>query len=189
MFNIKRYLIAFIYGTFSLFIISNLISCVPHVLTPNLVRNAYTNLPISELISNPIAYENRLFVFGGQIVDVKVTAEGSLLEAVYVDVDHDGIPRSSKHPNARIKALFKREYGFLDPIVYERGRYVTIGGVFRGLQPGKIEEMSYLFPFFHIEEIFLWSKPQRRYQYYNPWYEGYYPWGWGFGFGYHYRRY
>ncbi|MCX8027137.1 MAG: Slp family lipoprotein [Thermodesulfovibrionales bacterium] len=166
-----------------------LFSCATHVLSPNLVKNAHTNLPINELFENPLPYENRLFVFGGQIVDVKITQEGSLLEVVYIPVDYDGFPRGSKHPNTRIRALFKKEYGILDPIVYEKTRYVTIGGVFKGLQPGKIEELNYLFPFFHIEEIFLWNRPQKRYPYYNPWYDEYYPWGWGFGFGYHYRRY
>lgn len=180
--SILRYLIFFLSLVFSV------ISCAPHVLNQNLVRNAHQNLPINELIANPIVYENRLFVFAGQIADVKVTAEGSLLEAVYVPVSADGIPTGNRIPNTRIRALFKKEFGILDPIVYERGRYVTIGAVFKGLQPGKIEDLNFLFPYFHIEEIFLWDRPQKRYLYYDPWYDSYYPWRWGFGFGYHYRR-
>ncbi|MCX8070297.1 MAG: Slp family lipoprotein [Thermodesulfovibrionales bacterium] len=171
------------------FICLVLSSCSIHVLSPNLVKNAQINLPIKELLENPIPYENRLFVFGGQIADVRLTPEGSLLELAYIPVDYEGFPSGSKHPNVRIRALFKREHGLLDPIVYEKSRYITIGGVFKGLQPGKIEELNYLFPFFHIEEIFLWKRYYKRYPSYIPWYDEYYPWGWGLGFGYYYRRY
>ncbi|MCK5427505.1 MAG: Slp family lipoprotein, partial [Thermodesulfovibrionia bacterium] len=60
-------------------------------------------------------------------------------------------------------------------------------GVFRGTRLGKIDEMDYSYPFFEIEELYLWEEMRdyyRRYPYppsyypywrYSPWW--YDPWG------------
>ncbi len=173
----------------AVFLVS-LSSCTPPVISPNLIGQSRLNLPIAELTANPIPYENRLFTFGAQIVEVRLIQEGSEIEGVYIPVDEGGRPIGSKHPNTRIRALFKKEYGLLDPTVYEKGRIVTIAGVFKGLQPDKIDALNYLFPYFHIQEVFLWDRVYQRapYPWYtDPWYNDPGPFRYGFGY-YWWRR-
>ncbi len=176
------------YRTIALFITLLLItSCAPSIISPGLMGQATVNLPIGDLTANPIPYENRLFVFAVKIAEVKITPEGSQIEGVYMDVDIWGKPIGSRQPNTRVRALLRQEYGLLDPLIYEKGRFVTIAGTFKGLQPDRLEGMNYLFPYFHIVEIYLWERPRRQYYYlYDPWY--YDPPPFRFGFGYHWWR-
>jgi outer membrane lipoprotein len=167
-----------------IFFLPLLTSCATPVISPGLMGQARVNLPINDLTANPIPYENHLFVFAVKIAEIKVTPEGSQLEGVYVPVDEWGRPLNIRQPNARVRALLKQEYGLLDPLIYEKGRLVTIAATFKGLQPDRLEGMNYLFPYFHIVEIYLWERPLRRYYYpYDPWF--YEPPPFRFGFGYY----
>lgn len=165
------------------------VSCIPTRLNPNLMSQARINLPVNELLSNPIPYENRLFAFGVQIAEVRLTPEGSVIEGLYIPIDETGALIGPRHPNLRIRALLKKEYGLLDPLVYEKGRFVTMAATFKGLQPDRIESLSYLFPYFHIVEVYLWERTYRRPTppwYYDPWFSD--PWPFRFGFGYYWWR-
>jgi len=161
-------------------------SCAPTIIHPDLMRQSRLNLPFEELRDNPIPFENRLFVFGAKIAETRLIEEGSLIEAVYILVDDYGIPRNSSYPSKRVRALYPRQYGYLDPLVFEKGRFVTIAGIFKGLKHGKIEELNYVFPYFQIEEIYLWDKV-RVYPYFYPrFYDPFYDDQWRYRFGYRY---
>lgn len=173
------------YFLLSITILLVLTSCAMTIISPDLMSKSRLNIPINELRENPIPFQDKLFTFGAQIAETRLTPEGSLIEAVYIPIDEFGRPIGTKQPNTRIRAIFLKEYGHLDPLVFEKGRLVTIAGIFKGLQQGKIEELSYLFPYFWIEEIYLWER--QRVGYYYPWiYDPYYDEFWRFRYGYRY---
>jgi outer membrane lipoprotein len=158
------------------------ISCAP-VIRRDLMDAAIRNIPLSEVKQHPESYVGKLFVLGGIIADTRVTAEGSLIEALYVTVDSQGYLKDVT-PDGRFQALFPKESGLLDPMIFRKERAITLAGEFVGTRKGKIGEMEYVYPFFKIKEIHLWQERREYYMYssyYYPYpymYWGGYPWWW-----------
>ena len=152
-------------------------SCAP-VLRQEIMDASIKEYSLSDMKKNPEAYEKNLFILGGIIIDTKATSEGSLIEALYVPVDSRGYLKNIGIFQTRFLALFPKESGFLDPIIFKRDREITCAGEFHGLSEGRIEEMEYTYPFFIIKELYLWAE---RREYYNwPYYYEPYPYWWDY---------
>ncbi len=177
-------------------VIITILSCAP-VLRRELMETAIRDVTISDIRNNPDTYRKGLFIFGGSIVNTKLTEKGSEIEAVYIPVDSRGYLKDLEPSDGRFLAIFPREGGILDPLIYRKGRFITLAGEFIETRKGKIDEMEYVFPVFEIKEIYLWKEtkyyyPDYFYPYpylypytypyphwwYDPWWR---PWGsrWG----------
>jgi outer membrane lipoprotein len=116
------------------------------------------------------AYKGRLFIVGGVIVESKFAQNGSLLEVLSFPVDSSGYLKETAHSGGRFLAIYPREKGLLDPMVYKKGREVTLAGTLVEARKSKIDDMEYVYPVFEIRQIHLWE--EQRY-YYNAY--PYYP--------------
>lgn len=160
---------------FIIFSVLILSSCAP-VLRQDIMEGASRDFSLSDMRNNPDTYTGKLFVLGGSIVNTKVTQKGSQIEAIFVPVDSRGYlkdiePSSSE---GRFLAIFPKERGTLDPLIYRKGRDITLAGEFIETRQGKIDEMEYSYPVFEIIEIYLWKETRDYYPgYYYPGY--YYP--------------
>jgi outer membrane lipoprotein len=161
-------------------------SCAP-VIRKDLMDAGIRDVPLSEVKQKPDVYAGKLFILGGIIASTKVTPEGSQIEALYVPVDSLGNLRGGGS-DGRYLALFPKESGMLDPVVYSSGRKITVAGELQGTRPGKIDGTDYVYPFFLIKEIYLWEERMYFYPtpyyyypyYYTPyWWEPPYPLWWG----------
>lgn len=155
-------------------------SCAP-VLQRELMEKGIRHIPFSELKKDPGSYKGRLFVLGGIIVETRNTDEGSLIEAVYVPVDDKGYLGDIELSSRRFQALYPARQGLLDPLIFHRKREVTIAGKFIETRDGKIGEMTYTYPVFEIQELYLWEKQEPYYitPVYPSWYD-HYPYGYPF---------
>lgn len=150
-----------------------LFGCAP-VLSSQAMREAHRDVPLSQLRESPEAWKGRLFVLGGVIVETRVTEKGSLIEALAVGVDRYGYLEYDRPYKGRVLALFPKDKGLLDPVIYRKGREITFSGVFVELRKGRIDEMDYVYPVFEIAELYLWEEYRDYYSY--PWYYRYPPW-------------
>lgn len=130
------------------------------------------NVPFSQLREAPDAYRGKLFILGGLVVETRFTGKGSQIEALYVPVDSYGYLKETERSMGRFLAIYPREKGLLDPLVYMTGREITLAGEFLEIRKGKIDEMDYAYPVFEIKQIYLWEE---RKEYYYPFYPYYYP--------------
>jgi len=146
-------------------------ACSP-VLDRELMNRGIREVPFSGLRETPDAYQGKLFILGGLIVESRFTEKGSQLEALAVPVDSRGYLQGVERSQGRFLAVNPRSQGLLDPLVYRKGREVTIAGTFIEARKGKIEEMDYVYPVFEIKEIYLWED---RKDYYEPRYFPYSP--------------
>jgi starvation-inducible outer membrane lipoprotein len=151
---VLRALIAFIV----FFIFS---SCSTPVLRKDFLERGFANPLLSDFVQSPDVWRNQLFILGGNIVSCRNTEEGSLIEAVYVSVNSLGYPQAPSLVARRFLAIYPVENGVLDPIFFRQGREITIAGVFLENRIGFIDDVSYTYPTFRIEEIYLWE--QRSY--------------------------
>lgn len=167
-------------AVFSALLALFLLGCAP-VLRKDIIDTAIREFSISDLQQNPGVYQEKLFVLGGIIIETKATAEGSLIEAIYVPVNKRGYLTGVATTHFRVLALFPKESGFIDPVIFGPDREITFAGEFGGLRRGKIDEMEYSYPFFTIRQIYLWKEREEYYYYYPYYYDplwGDYPYWW-----------
>ncbi len=159
-------------------------ACAP-VLTRRTMEQGSTIVPLVDMKQRPDMYRSRLFVFGGTIASSRATVAGSLLELAFSTVNSRG--SLQEHiSGTRVLVFMPKEQGLLDPVIFAKGRKVTVAGVFDGIQSGKIEEMDYAYPFFRIHELYLWPRSiDGPYDHVYPYYYPSFWWGpsWGIGIG------
>ena len=173
-------------------LLATLLSCAP-VLRQEIMRIASIDVPFSDIKQNPDVYKGKVFILGGLIVGTKLTEKGSIIEAVYISTDAMGYLKDVKPTNGRFMAIYPKDKGILDPLIYKGGREITIAGEFIETQTGKIGEMEYIYPVFEIKDLYLWEEkkayyltppypPSYYYPYpspypywYDPWWRDYYP--------------
>jgi outer membrane lipoprotein len=153
-----------------------LFACAP-VLDRQLLEESERNPSFDKLRANPEVYKGKSFTLGGVIVDAKLVQDGSQLELLALSVDSKGYPEEGARGRAkgRYYAFYPSQNGLLDPMVYKKGRLVTLVGKMLGTRPGKIDEMEYIFPVFEIRQIHLWDNEDYPYYPYRYPYSYYYP--------------
>lgn len=161
-------------------------SCSP-VLNREVMKEGAREFSLAQFQETPEVFQGKLFILGGLIVQTRLTGTGSQIEALSVPVDSLGYLRETEHTQGRFLAVFPKARGILDPMVYKKGRQVTLAGEFVEARKGMIDEMEYVYPVFEIREIYLWDAtehygPPYYYPYYDPFFYRspflYDPWGW-----------
>jgi starvation-inducible outer membrane lipoprotein len=153
-----------------------LICCAP-VLRKDVMDLSTRDVSLADIRRDPDTYKGQIFTFGGIIVSTTITAEGSLVEALYVRVDSRGYFDKISSSDGRFLALFPQESGFLDPMIFRSKREITLAAEFIGMRIGTIDETEYPYPFFIIVDLYLWEE-RSAYSYPPPYY-GPYPYYWG----------
>ncbi len=171
-----------------------LFACAP-VLNRTYLKEGDREVSFNGLRQNSGAYKGKLYVFGGVIVQTRLTAEGSQIEALEVPVDRYGHFEDEGLSQGRFLAIMPAEEGMLDPEVYKQGRRITVAAEFTDLRKARVDEMEYVYPVFLIRQIYLWPRERTYYPayYYDPWfypYPYYYwdPW-WSYPYSYYNYRY
>ena len=166
-----------------------LAACSP-VLNREVMKEGVREFSLNYLRETPEVFQGKLFILGGLIVETRFTENGSQIEALYVPVDSYGYLAKSAQSQGRFIAVFPKSKGLLDPMVYKRGREITLAGEFLEARKGRIDKMEYVYPVFEIKEIYLWEESKDygwpAYPYYYPYYGS---WGWPYGYGYPYYGY
>jgi outer membrane lipoprotein len=117
--------------------------------------------------------------WGGVIGKVENRATHTWIELVRQKLRDDGKPRADDRSDGRFIASFE---GFVDPVVYEVGRPLTVVGTIEAKTERPIGEYDYLFPIVAVEGSYLWKAATKyRDPYYPPpyWYYDlrfYHPW-------------
>lgn len=159
--------------TLTILLLFAVTACAP-VLNKDLMKEGAREFDPRHLLETPEVFKDRLFIFGGVIVDTKLMEAGSQLEGLFVPVDRYGYLDDQAQYQGRFLALYPRSKGMLDPLIYKKGREVTIAADFQEVRKGKIDEMEVTYPVFVIRQVYLWEE-YRTYPaaYYWPGY--YYP--------------
>jgi outer membrane lipoprotein len=162
----------------ALLLLSLLVSC-SYAVQKDLIEEGTRNPDLNALIQNPDLYRDKLFIVGGVIARTTLSPAGSEVEALYAPVDSRGYPEPVTTSARRYLAVYPKDKGVLDPLLYKRDRNITIAGVFTGTTKGTVGKMEYVFPVFTIVRISLEREVRYVdvYPHYYP-YPGYWE-GWG----------
>ena len=133
--------------------------CAP-VLNKEHMTEGAREFQLSQLVETPEAFKGKLFILGGVIVETKLAEKGSLVEALYIPVSASGYLEDTSLHQGRFLAIYSRSKGILDPMIYKKGRDVTIAGTFLEVRKGKIDDMEYTYPVFDVRQLYLHKENQ-----------------------------
>lgn len=110
-------------------------------LTPNQVNQA-------------TPHQNSKVVWGGMIISTRPMQNATRIEVL-------AYPLSGQEPDRHATALGRfmlDKSGYLEPAEFATGRWISVVGIVKGIQPGKVGEASYDFPLLEAQQIHLWPE-------------------------------
>src|SRR5512134_3368742 len=119
-----------------------------------LLRTVDRVLSLERLRSDTERYRGTVVMFGGMIVDVKNTTEGTFIEVLQQPLDRRGRPERTDQTEGRFLA---RSGEYLDSAVYLAGRDITIVGEVSGERTLRLGEIDYRYPVITIRDLRLWE--------------------------------
>ncbi|MDP2156233.1 MAG: Slp family lipoprotein [Nitrospirota bacterium] len=145
-----------------------MLSSCAHVISPENRENALSTIPLSEVRAHADQYTEKTFIFGGLIADTFNSKDGSEIEIVQMPLDEWGYVIRRDRSDGRFIVTAQNH---LDPLIFSKGREVTISGVLVGIRTEKLGKKDYDYPLFRAKEIHL----LRHRPYYSDTYYGYEP--------------
>jgi outer membrane lipoprotein len=135
--------------------------------------------------------------WGGVILNSKNKDSGTCFEVLSRELDKYLRPELQDATLGRFIACTK---GFNDPIIFTKGREITVTGRIQGIEVQKVGDFDYRYPVLEVEDLVLWEKRKvvMRYRGFNDpfygygghWGGGYWGGGyWGGGYGGRYPYY
>jgi len=141
------------------------------------VPTAISKIPAANISVHQVRMDLQRFSgaevrWGGVISKVENKATRTWIEIVSLKLSKNGQPLDDSKSSGRFIASFP---GFIDPIVYEVGAFLTVVGSIEGQSVGLIGEYAYAFPVVLVSASYLWPAKDEALRYPSHW--GYYdPW-------------
>lgn len=98
-------------------------------------------------------------VWGGQIVAVRNLSDDTEISVVSYPLDGADRPLTDAEPGVR---FLIRQPGFLEPVKYASGRFLTVLGTIDGTEESLVDEFLLTQPVLIAESIHLWPADMRR---------------------------
>lgn len=116
-------------------------------------------------------YQGSEVRWGGSIASIQNKKDSTIIEIVARELGREGRPKDTDFSPGRFWAQVN---GFLDPVIYQQGREITVYGSVNKLVEGEIGEYPYEFPLVKVKTYYLWETREARGYYHYPYYH-YYP--------------
>lgn len=140
------------------------------------------SITLASVRGNESMINGQLVRWGGLVARVQNKDNQSWIEIVEQPLNSWGRPVGGNQTGGRFLAVFG---GFLDPLIFQTGREITVVGSLQPTVEGKIDDQPYKFPVLSGSGYHLWE-PRRDYHhddvllirgsYWDPfWYRPYYP--------------
>lgn len=133
-------------------------------------------IPFEQVMANPEASKGSWAQWGGVVAEVQNLQDKTLLEMVYYPLRGYGRPVVGNESIGRFRVYVN---GFLDPMVYQKGRSMTFSGEVIGMEEGIVGEHKYMYPTLQAKGYYLWEEIDRvdvttisvwPYSYWGGWY-------------------
>lgn len=121
--------------------------------------NVNTRLTLAEALAHPHRTIGVRVRWGGMILRDTVGAHGNTLTVLAYPLTRGGRPRLSKTAWGRFQAHTKH---YLDPIMYARGRLITIVGTLNGTSSGYVGQARYIFAQVALQASHVWRFYRRH---------------------------
>jgi outer membrane lipoprotein len=106
-------------------------------------------------------HEGEQVIWGGRIVQVDNYSDHTALSVVSYPLDRADRPRVNSEAGVRFLVV---EPGFLEPVEFAPGRFVTVLGRVGEIEEQAVGEYLYDHPVLHAEQIHLWPVDRASWQ-------------------------
>ncbi|AOE50022.1 Slp family lipoprotein [Kangiella sediminilitoris] len=136
--------------------------------TPQQITFEQENIPFTQVAQNPEGFTGREVRWGGIVARVENLENDTLIEVVNLPLGRQARPVEEQQTGGRFIA---RVPGFLDPMIYDVGKEITVVGKLSKPMPGKVGKHKINFPVVDTRGHHLWKKrPQYEYvEVYSAW--------------------
>ncbi|MDA8079733.1 MAG: Slp family lipoprotein [Nitrospiraceae bacterium] len=155
-------------------------ACAP-VISSEYQQKAVKEVGFGQFRDNPDAYANSIFILGGTIASTENTTNGTELEVVQNPINRYGEITDRDVSEGRFILVTTKQ---LDPMIFRKGRMVTVAAQLTGSRTKQLGEKEYRYPVLEAKEIYLWKRekyPNQQYlynPYFYPFYYYNYPYYW-----------
>lgn len=151
------------------------------------VRREAVSLPgFAALRENPVPFEGKVVILGGEIIEVRNRAEDTTLLVLERPLGLGERPKTDAPSGGRFMVRFAE---YLDPVLFSAGRNITVAGKVAGERTENVGEAPYRYVLLEGQEIHIWQEPSYApypsWYPYDPWYPWWYdprygrrPWWW-----------
>jgi outer membrane lipoprotein len=146
-------------------IFSFILSGCTSVLSTRVVQEADDKVTFTDLQKQPDRYRGTVVILGGQIIDTVVKESETRVQVLQLPLGAQQRPDNTASSQGRFIVIFKR---FADPLVYERGRKITVAGVVQGGQVIMLNDRPHNVPVLLERETYLWKTEDYYYPAYGP---------------------
>jgi outer membrane lipoprotein len=133
------------------------------VLSNRIVQEADDKIAFPDLQKQPERYRGTVVILGGQIVETVVKESETWVQVLQLPLGTQHRPDNTASSHGRFLVIYKR---FADPLVYEKGRKITVAGEVQGSRVMMLNNAGYSFPVLLEQETYLWKAED--YQGYRP---------------------
>jgi outer membrane lipoprotein len=147
------------------------------------VSNEESLISFESIINGSKTGQGEKARWGGEIVSVENKEDYSEIEILQYPSNHNGKPRTSLDSAGRFKVQVS---GFIDPLVFEKGRLITFLGQLGDPAEGIIGEQAYVYPVLLASGYYMWKETE-EYQVSGFYYSQLSPY-WGMGLSRNYWR-
>ncbi len=127
------------------------------VISDQVRKQAVENLSLAAALDDTQESAGKMVIWAGEIISTRNEEKGTVIEIIQKPADSNQRPRESDQSQGRFLALNK---GYLDSVIYEKGRKVTVAGRIKEKQTLPLDGIQYTYPVIMVEEIYLWPRPE-----------------------------
>ncbi|HSR13944.1 MAG TPA: Slp family lipoprotein [Thermodesulfobacteriota bacterium] len=139
---------------FSLLLACTLAACA-YPISKQFREEARKDATFPAVFQNPSAYSGSVVIWGGEIIEVTNTREGTEMIMLETPLNYTEEPRGPRYSQGRFIA---RTNEFLDPSVYKAGRKVTLAGQVVGEETRRVGQADYRYPVIRMLQVVLWTE-------------------------------
>ena len=149
---------SYVLPTFSFLIGSLLLGGCAHIPEKMQVTDNSPLTSFAEVKSQPNADVGLSARWGGVIAKVENQQSNTMIEVVNFKLLSSTRPKVTNETQGRFRFYYK---GLLDPIIYKKGKSITVVGTVAPSEKGKIGKYAYLYPVIKATNVHLWKRVQR----------------------------
>ena len=130
-----------------------LFGCTP-VVSNQITRQVDEKITYQDLQKQPERYRGAVVILGGQIVETLVKEGETRVQVLQLPLGTGQSPDVTAPSQGRFIVIYKR---FVDPLIYEKGRKITVAGVIEGGQVIMLNTGPHNMPVLLERETHLWK--------------------------------
>ncbi len=121
-------------------------------ISPEILKEVDQSLSFEDLLKNPEAFRGKTVLLGGDIIETENLPDRTLIIVLQRPLNSKKKPDGNDKSKGRF-IIFAPE--ILDPVIYGKGRKITVAGRVAGKEVRALDGIKYAYPVIEKRELYL----------------------------------